>query len=456
MTEATAPLPAGTRLAHYEVIRVLGTGGMGTVYLAHDTALDREVAVKVLRPEVAGDAALRDRFVREARAAARVSHPNLTHVYFVGEADGRPYFALEDCPGTPLEAAIRDKGPFPLERGLDVLEQAARGLAAAHGAGVVHRDVKPSNLMVLPDGRVKVTDFGLAKSLSGDVGATAGRILGTPTYMSPEQVRGKPVDARTDIYLLGLTAWFLFAGRPPFASEQIGEVIHDQMNSPLPPLAGARPDLPPALGEALERMCAKDPSGRFASMDEVAALAASLRPRPLLAAPLLARGAASAVDALLVLLGWGAVGLSLVFLLKQAGVESPEEESGAGAAFGAAEILERAAFAAILVAVTLWFEVSRGTTPGKVAFHLKVVRPDGNRPSRRAMLVRFLAKYPGILWILVPPGMTRVQAVLWCAQGLAWLGGGLWYFFADGRTLPDVLSRTRVVHRGPGDGVRVP
>jgi len=458
VTEPTAPLPAGTRLAHYEVIRVLGTGGMGTVYLARDTALDREVAVKVLRPEVAGDPALRDRFVREARAAARVSHPNLTHVYFVGEADGRPYFAMEYCPGTTLEAAIRENGPFPLEKGLDLLEQAARGLAAAHGAGVVHRDVKPSNLMVLPDGRVKVTDFGLAKSLSGDVGATAGRILGTPTYMSPEQVRGKPVDARTDIYLLGLTAWFLFAGRPPFASEQIGEVINDQLNSPLPPLAAARPDLPPALGEAVDRMCAKDPAQRPASMEEIARLASSLRPRPLYAAPLLARAAASIIDVLIVLAMWAGFEFALDFALPRMGYGlTPEGTLGEGSAAGLpTEILRRVVLLSVWGAATLWIEAARGTTLGKAAFHLRVVRTDGNRPSRRALLVRFLAKYPGVALVLVPDGMTVVDAVVLCAQGLAWAGGGLWYFFADGRTLPDVLSRTRVVHRGPGEGVRVP
>src|SRR6185369_15488902 len=158
-------------------------------------------------------------------------------------------------------------GPMSLERFVDVIVQSARGLAAAHGAGVVHRDVKPSNLMLLPDGTVKVTDFGLAKSLDADVGASSGgMLLGTPTYMSPEQCRGRGVDARTDVYCLGLTAYFLVAGKPPFASESLGQMLQDQMNLPLPSIRDVRQELPPALDRALARMCEKDPAKRPATM----------------------------------------------------------------------------------------------------------------------------------------------------------------------------------------------
>ena len=440
MTGPAAPLTAGTMLAHYEVVRVLGTGGMGTVYLARDTALDREVAVKVLRPEVAGDVSLRDRFVREARAAARVAHPNLTHVYFVGEADGRPYFAMEYCPGTTLEAAIREKGPFPLEQGLAILEQAAGGLAAAHGVGVVHRDVKPSNLMVLPDGRVKVTDFGLAKSLSGDVHATAGHIQGTPTYMSPEQVRGKPVDARTDIYLLGLTAWCLFAGRPPYASDQLGEIINDQLNSPLPALDEVRPDLSPALGKAIQRMCAKDPAARPASMEEVAAMCAGLRPRPLHPAPILARGAALATDWFIIFLVISAVLLATGFAMY-----GPEEFEKTGKLFThpLAGVLATAFSAALLVLT----EYGLGASPGKKLFGMEIVRADGTEPSLRQILLRFPLRFP-LVFDFTPEGEYQAVALTLGVLQFAAIGGGIvCYFFAAGRTLSDLVTRTRVVYR---------
>jgi len=140
-TTADPTLPPGTRLAHYVIRREIGVGAMGTVYEAHDTSLDRSVAVKVLKPQIAGDEAVVERFFREARAAARVNHPNLIHVYFVGREDGRPFFAMELVPGETLEEAVRSRGPFPLAEAVDDVVEAARGLAAAHAAGVIHRDV---------------------------------------------------------------------------------------------------------------------------------------------------------------------------------------------------------------------------------------------------------------------------------------------------------------------------
>jgi uncharacterized RDD family membrane protein YckC len=439
-------LAPGARLAHYEVRSVLGTGGMGTVYLAHDTALDRPVAVKVLRPEVAGDPSLVDRFVREARAAARVSHPNLTHVHFVGESEGRPWFAMEHCPGTTLEGALAARGPFALVAGLDVLVQAARGLAAAHGAGVVHRDVKPSNLMLLPDGRVKVTDFGLSKSLSGDVQATAGRIMGTPAYMSPEQVRGRPTDSRTDVYLLGLTAWCLFAGRPPFASDQLGEVINDQMNTPLPAVTAARPDLPPGLDALLARMCAKDPAARPASMEEVVAGLEALRPRILAAAPILGRGMATAVDLALLLVAWGGLTFVAVEGLDLLGFAAGGPGGEAGSALPHLATRASALLAAFALGPLL--EARFGTTPGKVALHIRVVRADGTPPGWREALLRFALKYPCVAASILPAGTVVGTSVL-VAQGLSWAVLGTSYFFAGGRTLGDLGTRTRVVHRGP-------
>jgi serine/threonine-protein kinase len=447
---ASAPLlEPGTQLAHYEVRAVLGSGGMGTVYLAHDTALDRPVALKVLKPEIAGDPALVERFVREARAAARVSHPNLTHVYFVGTEEGRPFFAMEHCPGTTLEAAVKETGPFPLARGIDALVQAARGLAAAHGGGVIHRDVKPSNLMALPDGTVKVADFGLAKSLEGDVALTAGKFVGTPAFMSPEQVRGKSVDARTDVYLLGLTAYFLFTGKAPYDSPQVGEVIHDQMSTPLPRLTLLREDLPPALEKALARMCAKDPEGRPASMAEVVAMLEALRPRPLTPAPLVGRIFATAIDLSIAAVVWGGLGGLLFFLLLTVAPSwLTTRQDGDHNAISLPGVLVGACGLAAISLCHFLFEIEFAATLGKKLLHLRVVRSDGTPPARRALLLRFLWKYPGILAFFVPEGQDRILWVVAALQVLTWVVGTLWCFFADGRTLWDLLTRTRVVHRG--------
>jgi uncharacterized RDD family membrane protein YckC len=455
---APEPLPPGTRLAHYEVRGVLGAGGMGTVYLAHDTALDRPVALKVLRPEIADDPGLVDRFTRESRAAARVSHPNLTHVHFVGADGGRPFFAMEYCPGATLEAAVKSGGPFPLERGLDALAQAARGLAAAHGAGVVHRDVKPSNLMVLPDGTVKVTDFGLAKSLRGDVEASGGRIQGTPTYMSPEQVRGKPVDARTDVYLLGLTAWWLFTGRPPFEAENVGAMIDAQLNRPLPPLSSARPGLPPALGALLARMCAKEPAARPGTMEEVVRALEALRPRPLYPGPILGRGVATAIDGVLVLMAWGGAGFVLVQGLALAGIDIQHrfEDPDGAVVFGPPAGVSRALFLLTLLLLAAGMEKRFGTTAGKVSLHLGVVRADGTPAGWGALLLRFAAKYPSAILLALPVGGANWAILLLGLQAFAFSLGALWYFLASGRTVGDVLSGTRVVVRTPAAGGRVP
>lgn len=416
MTTTTEPtLAEGTRLAHYAIERVLGSGAMGTVYRAHDTSLDRAVAVKVLRSRLAEDPAVVDRFVREARAAARVNHPNLTHVYFVGAEQGcqfppgsstafesgagsarsaqpsTPFFAMEYVPGTTFEQEVAARGPMPLERFVDVIVQAARGLAAAHGAGVVHRDVKPSNLMLLPDGTVKVTDFGLAKSLGGDVDASGGgSLLGTPTYMAPEQCRGRGVDARTDVYALGLTAWFLLAGKPPYSGESLGQMLQDQMNTPLPSICALRPELPPGLDRALATLCEKDPAKRPSSMDDVAALFEPFRPRPLEPATIMSRATAMAIDAMLLGVVAGLLGGLALGIDKLVGFSVVPDY-----VFGLVFV---AAAAAAQLGCEAWF----GTTIGKWLFNLEVVRVDGAAPGRVALVARFLVRFPGLVWFLVP------------------------------------------------------
>ena len=434
MTAATALAP-GTRLAHYVLGKPLGTGGMGTVYEARDTALDRTVALKVLEPRLAEDASVVARFEREARAAARRNHPNLAHIYFVGAEDGLHYFAMEHVPGLNLEAHVAGNGPQSLAFVADAVVQAARGLAAAHRAGVVHRDVKPSNLMLTPEGDVKVTDFGLAKSLGGDPRITgAGRVMGTPLFMSPEACREQPTDARSDIYSLGLTAWFLLAGRAAYDSGSLGATMAAQLHEPLPSLAELRPDLPPQVDETLARLCAKERAARPATMDEVVRLFEALRPRALHPAPFAARAAALAIDLLCV----GTVEAAAIFVVWQVlGWRTFENW------------IDEVALTAGGFAFLLGVEARWGASLGKRALHLRVTG-DGGAPVRFVShFTRFAIRFPVLLLPTPPSSDTTWLATAWTVQAVAFVVGACWFAGTRGRTLSDAVTRTRVVYDLP-------
>ncbi len=432
-------LTSGTFLAHYRVESQLGAGAMGIVYRAHDTALERPVAVKVLHTQVAEEPEIVRRFEREARAAARVNHPNLTHVYFVGAQEGRRFFAMELVPGSSLFERVEQYGPMQLAEAVDVLVQAARGLAAAHEGGVIHRDIKPSNVMLLPDGTVKITDFGLSKSLEGDVDATgAGSIMGTPRYMSPEQCRGEPTDARTDVYALGLVAWYLLTGKNAVDGESLGKVIDAQMNAPLRSIRTLRPDLPPAVDGVLERLCAKAPDARPQTMGDVIALLETLRPRRLDPAPLATRAAALMVDALTLVVPMLAGGFIVAWLV-QFGVPK-----------GLVGWLSSIVALAIAVLMTLGLEWKYGGLPGKLMFGLRVLRADGLRPTPLALLLRLTVRWPLLGWLAIP-GSDLVLLGLGVAQLAAFLGAAICYFAKDRRTLSDLLTRTCVVLHRDGD-----
>lgn len=258
------PLHSGTRLGPYEIVGPLGAGGMGEVYRARDTRLDRTVAIKVLPAHVATDAERGSRFEREARAVARLSHPNILALHDVGDADGVRFIVTELVDGEPV------KGPLPVKKLLDVATQIAAGLAAAHDAGIVHRDLKPDNILVTRDGRPKILDFGLARdtALPGDGAATgfatsAGMVLGTVAYMSPEQARGAPADSKSDQFSFGLVLYELASGRQAFVRASAAQT--------LAAIIEADPDLtllawlPPPLKWIIERCLAKDPSERYDS-----------------------------------------------------------------------------------------------------------------------------------------------------------------------------------------------
>jgi serine/threonine-protein kinase len=267
----TATLEPGQVLAQrYRIQRLLGRGGMGAVYLADDEVLGELVALKVILSSFAADeAAMVSRFRREAAAARKVSSPSVIRIHDLGEArPGLLYLSMEYFAGRTLTEVIAQRGVVPLKDARDILQQIAAGLEAAHQAGVIHRDLKPSNVLVGERGKIKIIDFGLATTAFGDGLTATGAILGTPHYMAPEQVRGKPVDVRSDIYALGALAYHLVCGRPPFAGDNAIAIGFAHISEPVVPPRQLRKDVSPALDEAILAALAKAPEDRPASAKE--------------------------------------------------------------------------------------------------------------------------------------------------------------------------------------------
>jgi len=256
----------------YDLHEVVGTGGMSTVYKAHDRLLERTVALKVLHPHYGSDTEHAQRFRHEARAVAQLSHPSIVTVIDRGESDGRQFIVFEYVDGENLKQLCGRRGPLPVRLALELSLQIADGLAFAHAHGIVHRDVKPQNVLVDPGGSAKVTDFGIAYSLDAEHGMTLpGTVLGTSAYLSPEQASGEPVTAATDVYSLGVVLFELLTGDVPFPGENAVAVAMRHLHEPPPSLLGRRPDVPVRLAATVERALAKDPAQRFASMDAFAA-----------------------------------------------------------------------------------------------------------------------------------------------------------------------------------------
>jgi hypothetical protein len=261
------------RLGGYEVVGVVGRGGMGVVLKGWDAALHRYVAIKVLAPQLAAGAAARQRFAREAQAAAAVVHDNVLAIHAVAEANGLPYLVMPYVRGPSLEKRLQDTGAFGVVEVLRLGMQVAAGLAAAHAQGLIHRDIKPANLL-LEDGveRVWITDFGLARAADDARLTCSGVIAGTPQYMSPEQARGDPIDPRSDLFSLGSVLYALCTGRPPFpAGTPLAVLRHVEEDRPRP-IRESNPNIPDWLAAVVERLLAKDPAGRFQTAAEVAAL----------------------------------------------------------------------------------------------------------------------------------------------------------------------------------------
>ena len=253
----------------YRLESKLGSGGMSTVYLALDEVLDRPVAVKLLHREISEEADQLERFRREARAAARLSHPNLVGVIDAGEDDGRPYIVFEYIEGRTLKRRIQEEGGLPVDEAVAYAIEIGRGLTAAHARKLVHRDVKPQNVLIDPDGRAKVTDFGIARSLEQKGMTATGRVLGTTDYVSPEQAMGEDVDERSDVYSLGIVLYEMLTGDVPFSAETQVGVAMKHVNEPMPDVQTKRPEVSAAVASVIDRSTTKDPRDRYSSVAEM-------------------------------------------------------------------------------------------------------------------------------------------------------------------------------------------
>ena len=271
LSGSSGPNLTGRELGDYRILRKLGSGGMAEVYLAEQRSLKRQVALKVLNRDLATDANYVERFQNEARAAASLVHPNIVQIYEVGQADGIHFIAQEYVAGQSLGQLLERSGAFQPALVLDVLRQVVSALCKAKELAIVHRDIKPDNILLSKSGEVKVADFGLARIQNTDTKTLTqvGVAMGTPLYMSPEQVEGKPVDARSDLYSLGVSCYHLLAGVPPHTGETALAIAVQHLHNTPEPLENARPDLPSALARIVHKMLAKKPAARPASPSDL-------------------------------------------------------------------------------------------------------------------------------------------------------------------------------------------
>ncbi|PYX86160.1 MAG: hypothetical protein DMG68_16260, partial [Acidobacteria bacterium] len=267
------PLETGTRLGDCEILSVVGAGGMGEVYRARDTRLQREVAIKILPDSLSGDKDRLRRFEQEARAAAALNHPNILSVYQFGSTDaGAPYVVMELLQGQTLRERLMT-GALPVRKTVEYALQSAKGLAAAHDRGIIHRDLKPENLFITRDGVVKILDFGLAKLVSGDasqntmtaLGSQAGTVVGTMGYMAPEQLRGQQVDPRCDIFSLGAVLYEMLSGKRAFQGSTPADTVSAILKEEPPEISETGGKIPPALTRIVQRCLEKEPAERFQS-----------------------------------------------------------------------------------------------------------------------------------------------------------------------------------------------
>ncbi|HKV69868.1 MAG TPA: serine/threonine-protein kinase [Gemmatimonadales bacterium] len=257
-------------IGEYDVLGELGRGGMATVYLAHDIALDRKVAIKIMNPQILLGPGMIDRFKREARTAGSLSHPHIIPIYLVREAGQILFFIMKYVEGRSLDSIIKEQGALPVKMVQAILVQVGGALGYAHRRGVVHRDIKPANIMIDDEGWAVVTDFGIAKVAEASGLTQSGATVGTPVYMSPEQASARDITGASDQYSLGVVAYEMLTGKPPFGGDSILAIMRGHLFDPLPPVTATRPDCPPVLAAAISRMLEKEPERRWGSLEEAA------------------------------------------------------------------------------------------------------------------------------------------------------------------------------------------
>jgi beta-lactam-binding protein with PASTA domain/predicted Ser/Thr protein kinase len=255
----------------YEVEEPLGSGGMAEVWRGHDRRLNRTVAIKTLLPQFARDASFVDRFRREAQAAARLNHPGIVSVYDSGTDGDTPYIVMQYIEGRTLADFLGSGKTLPPKQAAQIAQEIAEALGVAHAHGVIHRDIKPANVMITRDGKVLVMDFGIARLISGpETAPQTSAVLGTASYLSPEQAQGQPVDARSDIYALGVVLYEMLTGRPPFTGDSPMAIAYKQVNATPPAPSSANPDVPPELDAVVMRALSKNPANRYQTGQEFA------------------------------------------------------------------------------------------------------------------------------------------------------------------------------------------
>ncbi|HEX7556111.1 MAG TPA: protein kinase [Leptolinea sp.] len=266
----TAPVSTNPVLSNrYQLLQTLGSGGTAVVYRARDLMLERQVAIKVLRPAFGKDESFRERFRQEARAAANISHPNIVTVHDFGLDNDRLFIVMEFVPGTDLKTMIRQHGPFSLEEGIPLILQACAGLGHAHRSGIVHCDVKPHNMLVTPEGQLKVTDFGIARALAGiHPDEKSDVVWGSPQYFSPEQASGAAPSPASDVYSLGVVLYEMLTGRLPLNADTATELARMHRDEPPVPPRKIKPDIPPALERILLKVLSKEPAARYRTADQ--------------------------------------------------------------------------------------------------------------------------------------------------------------------------------------------
>jgi uncharacterized RDD family membrane protein YckC/tRNA A-37 threonylcarbamoyl transferase component Bud32 len=454
----------GKRIDHFEIRAQLGQGGMGTVYLAHDLSLERPVAIKVLRRELIDNPDLVERLVLEARAQARLSHPNVVNVFHIGQFEGAPYFAMEYVRGETLADRLQKSGPLRWEVALEYIIQTTRALLEANQRGIVHRDVKPSNLIVSAArsqaearAHVKVADFGLALP----TGISEVHFVGSPYYASPEQIAGKPPDHRSDIYSLGVTFHELLTGAPPFEADSLRAITKMHQGAPRPAIPARQ--APWRLRQLVVEMMDPDPAKRPWTYEELLKKLEALRPRELIPGGLVARAMAATVD------------VTLFALLAQI-------------AIGVFGLTVTHAFELAFGAFALYYVLAHrfgSQTLGKRLFRMRI--QGTTRPvSTLGLVLRFAVEFWGpiaalLLWQMEPEqsgprGATEIRAVKerineflgWeevplldkgaeellalvtganLVVALPWIAGLLLALFDDNRrALHDLFARTRVVY----------